>query len=148
MAERPEFNEHQIEYFRAKNWGRLATIRKDGTPHVNPMWIDWDGEHLVLNMATDSVKYKQMQKDPRVTVEVSDHSDPQLGYVEVTGTAEFAFDGADAHIDHLANKYLGVDTYQWRGPDEVRVIMRVVPTRIFARGGAVGGPPRALASND
>lgn len=147
MSEQPEFNEHQIAYFQAKNWGHLATIRKDGSAHVSPMWIDWDGSHLLLNMATDSVKYKHIRRNPQITVEVCDQVDPQLGYVEVTGEAILVSEGADEHIDSLAKKYLDIDRYQWRGPEEERVIVKVAPTKIFARGGAVGGPPRALADD-
>ena len=142
----PEFTEHAIRYFEAKNWAALATLRNDGTAHVSPMWIDWDGEYPCLNMAVGCVKDRHIRRDPRVTVQVADQEDPQLGYIEVTGRAELVEDGADKHIDALARKYLGTD-YPWRGPDEKRVIIRVIPERIFARGGAVGGPPRALAED-
>lgn len=141
-----QFSEHQISYFKAKNWGRLATIRRDGSAHLSPMWIDWDGENLLLNMAVGTVKDRHIRRDPRITIEVSDHQDPQLGYVEVTGTAHLVSEGADEHIDRLAQKYLGEPRYPWRTPGEQRVIIRVIPSRIFARGGAVGGPPRALES--
>ena len=76
--------EKQAELFLGKNFGAVATIRPDGTPHVTPVWIDYDGEHVVFNTATGRAKWHHMRRDPRVTIEVYSQDDP-YDYVTVTG---------------------------------------------------------------
>jgi len=104
----------------------IATVLADGSPHVVPVWIDTDGEALLFNTFKDSVKHRNLVRDPRVAISVVDKADPYRKVV-VRGTVEFTEDGADAHLDKLAKKYLGVDTYPWRNPDNVRIIGRVLP---------------------
>jgi PPOX class probable F420-dependent enzyme len=120
----------QAELFEKPNFGHVGTIRADGTPHVTPVWVDYDGERVVFNTAVGRAKYKNLQRDPRVTIEVTDHENPYQ-YVMVSGRAELEeSDEADRHIDKLAKKYMGVDEYPNRAPGERRVLVRVTPERI------------------
>ena len=80
-----KLNEKQAQLFLDKNFGSLATIRDDGTPHVTPVWVDYDGEHVLFNTATGRAKWHHMRRDPRVTIEVYSQDDP-YEYVTVTGT--------------------------------------------------------------
>lgn len=121
----------QAQLFLNKNFGSVATLRKDGTAQVTPVWLDYEGGEIVLNTAYGRAKERNLRRDPRVTVEVHDTKDPYR-YVSVSGTAEFVDDGADAHIDRMAMKYLGVDTYPYRKASERRVIVRVRPERVDA----------------
>jgi hypothetical protein len=91
---------------------------------------------------------RNLRRDPRITVTISDHEDPQRGYVETAGIAELLEEGADSHIDRLAQKYFGIRRYPWRGPDETRIIIRVIPRRIYARGEAAGDAPRPIPADD
>lgn len=104
----------------------LATVRADGAPHVTPVWIDTDGEAVLFNTFKASVKHRNLLRDPRVAISVVDKADPYRT-VLVRGSVEFIDEGADAHLDRLAKKYLNQDTYPWRDPKRVRVIGRVVP---------------------
>lgn len=110
------------------NLAHLATLDADGTPHVTPVWIDTDGEHILVNTATGRVKYNNVVRNPAVALSVVDKSD-DYRTLRVKGTAELVEEGADAHIDRLAKKYLGADTYPWRKATEQRVIVRITPTK-------------------
>jgi PPOX class probable F420-dependent enzyme len=112
----------------------LTTLGKDGSPQVTPLWIDQDGDDLVFNTAKGRVKARHMENDPRVAVSVVDPDD-QYNVVAVRGTViDITTDGADAHIDALAKKYLGVDSYPMRREGEVRVKVRVRTDRIAMQG--------------
>jgi PPOX class probable F420-dependent enzyme len=102
----------------------VATVDTEGRPQVTPVWIDLDGDDLLFNTAKGRIKEANLEKNPHVAISVVDPSDP-YNVVVVRGSAEPDEDGADAHIDALARKYLGVDTYPMRKPGEVRVKYRV-----------------------
>jgi PPOX class probable F420-dependent enzyme len=88
----------------------------------------------VVNSAKGRQKDKNIRRDPRVTIAISDPDNPYR-YLEVRGrVVEITEDGADAHIDKLAKKYLGADRYPYRQPDEVRVIYRIEPERFSSMG--------------
>jgi PPOX class probable F420-dependent enzyme len=125
-----KLSEEQAALFEGKNFGHVATIRDDGTPQVTPVWIDYDGEHVVFNTAVGRAKYKNIQRDPRVTVEVLNMENP-YEYVMVSGKAEMQEgEEAERHIDKLAKKYMGVDEYPHRSATERRVLVRVTPERV------------------
>jgi PPOX class probable F420-dependent enzyme len=112
----------------------LTTLGKDGSPQVTPLWIDQDGEDLLFNTAKGRVKARHMENDPRVAVSVVDPDD-QYNVVAVRGTVvDITTEGADEHIDALAKKYLGVDSYPMRQEGEVRVKVRVRTDRIAMQG--------------
>ncbi len=108
----------------------LATVSRDGTPQVTPLWIDVDGDDLMVNTARGRVKADNVQRDPHVAVTVLD-PDNVYNVVVVRGTViEVTRDGADEHIDHLANKYLGVTEYPNRRAGEERIMIRIRTDRI------------------
>jgi PPOX class probable F420-dependent enzyme len=120
----------QAQLFLDKNFGAVATIREDGTPHVTPVWVDYDGERVVFNTATGRAKWRHMRRDPRVTIEVYAQDDPYQ-YVTVTGIAELEeSEDANRHIDKLSEKYTGNPKFQSHRPNERRVIVRVKPERV------------------
>ena len=126
-----KLTDEQAQLFLGKNFGAVATIRPDGTPHVTPVWIDYDGEHVLFNTATGRAKWHHKRRDPRVTIEVYDRDDP-YEYVTVTGTVELEeSDAANDHIDKLSEKYTGNPKFQSHRPGESRVIVRVTPERVF-----------------
>ena len=112
----------------------VATVGKDGTPQETPVWCEFDGTHIVFNTARGRVKDKNLAKNPRVAVTASDPDNPYR-YVQVRGrVAEITEQGADAHIDKLAKKYLGQDRYPGRKPGEVRMIVKILPERVQGMG--------------
>jgi PPOX class probable F420-dependent enzyme len=123
--------------FTDRNWGAIATICEDGSPQATPVWIDYDGEHVLVNSAQGRTKVKNIERDPRATVTVLPAEDQQSGYVMVSGPAAVVEEGALEHINMLAKKYLGADKYPYLGPGERRVIIRIKPERVdgFGAGG-------------
>jgi PPOX class probable F420-dependent enzyme len=112
----------------------LATVAPDGGPQVTPLWIEVDGDDLLVNTARGRAKARNLERDKRVAVSVIDPEDP-YNVVMVRGTVvEITTDGADAHIDHMAKKYLGVDEYPMRQPGEVRLKIRIRTDRITMQG--------------
>jgi PPOX class probable F420-dependent enzyme len=125
-----KLTQKQAKLFLDKNFGAVATIRPDGTAHVTPVWVDYDGERIVFNTATGRAKWHHMLRDPRVTIEVYSQDDPYQ-YVTVTGTVELEEgEAANDHIDKLSEKYTGNPRFQSHRPGERRVIVRVTPERI------------------
>jgi PPOX class probable F420-dependent enzyme len=117
------------------NFCFVATLRKDGTPHVVPVWVDVDDGHVVLNSARGRAWPANVERDPNVTLTVQNLKNP-YEYLTVRGRVEeITEDGADAHIDAMAKKYLGQDTYPFRAPGERRIIVRVAPEHVHHWGG-------------
>jgi PPOX class probable F420-dependent enzyme len=111
----------------------VTTLRKDGSPHSTVVWIDEDGGDVVFNTARGRAKDVHLKNDPRVSVMVVDPND-QYKWVAVSGRGEMTEEGADAHIDHLAKKYLDADSYPFRNAEEVRVIVRIAPEKVDSSG--------------
>lgn len=110
-----------------KSFANLATIMPDGSPQVTPVWCDFDGTHVRVNSARGRRKDRNIRRDPRVSLSLQDPDNPYR-YLEIRGTVEeITEEGADAHIDHLAHKYMGVDSYPYRTEEEVRVIYKIRP---------------------
>ena len=125
--------EAQADFLRQPYYGVAATVRPDGSPQLTTVWVDSDGAHVVFNTAEGRAKPKYIRQNPQVGVYVMN---PENAYqwLAVSGPAELTHDGADEHIDKLAYKYLGKETYPWRSPTEQRVIVRVTPKRVHAYG--------------
>lgn len=112
------------------NFADVATLMPDGDPQVTPVWIDREDGVVRFNSAYGRVKVRNLQRDPRIALSVFDRENPYR-YLQIRGRAELVDEGADAHIDALAKKYLGKDTYPFRQPGEQRVTIRVVPQAVF-----------------
>lgn len=117
-----------------KAFASLATVMPDGSPQVTPVWFDWDGSHLRINSAKGRVKDRNMRRTPKVALAILDPDNPYRHLAIRGRVVEVTEQGADAHIDALAKKYLGQDRYPHRRPGEVRVIYKVQPERVAAMG--------------
>jgi PPOX class probable F420-dependent enzyme len=128
-----KLNDAQAEFLRNPYYAVITTLRPDGTPHQTVVWVDADDGDVLINTAEGRAKPRHMRANPNVSVAVVD---PANGYhsLVVSGKAELSHDGADAHIDKLAKKYLDADTYPFRKEGEVRVVVRIRPERIESAG--------------
>lgn len=115
-----------------KNFASVTTLLADGTPTTKPLWVDTDGEHLLLNTEVHRLGFRNMQRDARVTVAIVDHANP-YSYGEVRGRVVDTVTGpeARAHIDELSRKYTGND--YGNTVQSERVIVKVAPDHQFAR---------------
>ncbi len=111
----------------------LGTVMPDGSPQVTPVWFDFDGKRLHVNTARGRVKERNMREGSRVSLMIVDPDNPYR-YVQVRGRVAVATeDGAEQHIDVLANKYLG-KAYPFRQPGEVRVRFEIEPVSVQGMG--------------
>lgn len=113
-----------------KAFAHLATLMPDGSPQTTPVWVDYDGSHILVNTARGRAKDKNMSRESRVAVSIVDPDNPYR-FVEVRGRVEEVTEtGADDHINKMAKKYLGKDVYPFRQPGEVRVLYKIRPEKI------------------
>ena len=117
-----------------KAFASLATLNADGSPQVTPVWIDWDGTNLLVNTAQGRVKDRNLRRNPKVALSILDPDNPYR-YLAVQGrVTKVTTDGADAHIDKMAKKYMGKDSYPFRTPTEVRVLFVIAPEKVHTNG--------------
>ena len=122
------------DLFEKKAFASLGTLMPDGKPQVTPVWVDFDGTHVVVNSAKGRVKDRNMRRDPRVSMALIDPDNPYR-YLQLQGrVVEITEDGADQHIDKMAKKYLDKDVYPWHSPDQVRVIYKILPSKFSKMG--------------
>jgi PPOX class probable F420-dependent enzyme len=126
--------EQYLDLFTSKAFANLATLMPDGSPQVTPVWVEFDGKHIVVNSARGRQKDKNMKRNPLVSLALSDPANPYR-YLEVRGrVVEITETGASAHIDKLAKKYLGADKYPYGSPGEIRVMYRIEPVSVTFMG--------------
>jgi PPOX class probable F420-dependent enzyme len=110
-------------------YGQVATLMPDGSPQITQVWVDTDGEHVLVNTAEGRQKTKNVRRDARVAVNVV-VPDNAWRLAMVRGrVVEVTTEGADRLIDELAKKYLDADSYTLRDPAEVRVTLKILPER-------------------
>ena len=113
----------------APNCAVISTTDADGTIHSAVVWISLEDGELAINSAEGRRWPTNLERDPRVTAVVYPDGNP-YEYVEIQGTAAGTRDDADAHIDRLAKKYTGADTFGGNAPGDVRVKFVITPTRV------------------
>ena len=117
-----------------KAFANLATIMRDGSPQVTPVWFDYTGGMIRVNTAKGRVKARNMKEGSPVALSIMD-PDNAYRYMQVRGRVKRVTEnGADAHIDSLAKKYINEDKYPWRRPGETRVTYEIEPTAVQTMG--------------
>jgi PPOX class probable F420-dependent enzyme len=118
------------KYLDDKSFANIATINKDGTPQVSPVWIERDGDQVIINSEKKRLKVKNVTRDPRVSISIQNPANP-YEYVEIRGdVVEVTEKGGSEGIDRLAKKYLGQDKYPYHQPGDVRVIIKIDPKHV------------------
>jgi PPOX class probable F420-dependent enzyme len=115
------------EILSKKTFAHLATLMSDGSPQVTPVWVDYEGDRIVINTAEGRVKPRNMRHDPRVALSATDPDNPYEAVVVRGRVDEMTHEGADEHIDAMAKKYLGKDRYPFRQTGEQRVKVYIEP---------------------
>ena len=120
-----------IDLFLGKNLVFIATLMKDGSPQVSPVWADFEGGHILVNTAEGRIKHKNVLRDPRVAVSVVSHSNP-LDMTTIRGkVVELIPDYEYKHADKLTQQYMGKPSYPFKREDEKRIILKIKPDRVF-----------------
>ena len=101
-----------------------------GAPHITQTWVDTDGEHILINTFDGSQKSRNVRRDPRVAVNVVDVANAWRTANVRGRVVEVTTEGADRHIDQLAREYLGAETYPFRRPGQVRIILKITADKI------------------
>ena len=119
-----------IKILEGKNFASLATINRDGSPQVSVVWIDYNDNHILINTAKNRIKTNNMERDPRVSISVTDAQNP---YYQITFKGivkNISESNADDHIHSLAKKYLNQDKYPI-SDKEIRVIVSIEPLKFY-----------------
>ncbi|MCH8089382.1 MAG: PPOX class F420-dependent oxidoreductase [Chloroflexi bacterium] len=119
--------------FRGKNFGHVATLLPDGSPHSTAIWVDVEGERIVFNSDESYVKVKNLRRDPRVTISIIDMESPYTRAMVRGKVVAIRNQGAGDHIERLASKYLGDEKFTHL-PNERRVIVEIEPEEIYSSG--------------
>ena len=107
-------------------FANIATVNDRCEPQLTPVWIDFEGDDILFNTAEGRTKAVNLRKHPDLAISVVDPADPYNSVLIVRGKAiEITEEGADEHIDALAQKYLGRTPYPFRQPGEKRLKVRV-----------------------
>lgn len=124
-------NSKVVKLFEGKNLVFLATLMKDGSPQLSPVWANYENDHILINTAEGRIKHKNILNDPRIAVSVVSNSNP-LDMTTIRGTViEIIPDYEYLHIDRLTKKYLDQENYPFRTPGEKRIILKIKPERVF-----------------
>ncbi|HEV2953466.1 MAG TPA: PPOX class F420-dependent oxidoreductase [Candidatus Dormibacteraeota bacterium] len=129
-AEDQKLTPAQASLLEQKYFAVVTTLMADGSPQSTVVWVDTDGENALFNTARGRLKTRNLERDPRISLAIVDHSEPYAKLIVIRGRAELIDDGADANIDKLAKKYIGQDVYPWRQPNEQRVIVKIHAEKI------------------
>jgi PPOX class probable F420-dependent enzyme len=117
-----------------KAFANLATIMRDGSPQVTPVWFDYAGGVVRVNTAKGRTKARNMTEGAPVALSILD-PDNAYRYIQIRGRVRRVVEaGADRHIDSLAKKYLGKDKYPFARPGEVRAMYEIEPLAVDAMG--------------
>jgi PPOX class probable F420-dependent enzyme len=128
-----QMTEPIIQLLKGKNFAYLSTLMNYGSPQVTPTWVDLDEDsnRILISTVEGRIKHKNVSRDPRVAISISDENNP-YNIVLIRGRViEQIKEGAVEHTDRLAKKYLGVDKYPFPTPIEKRVILKIKPERVF-----------------
>lgn len=111
----------------------LSTLMQDGSPQVTPVWVETDGENILVNTAAGRLKATNMQRDGRVALSIMGLGNPNRALYVRGQVKEIAAQGANEQIDRLAAKYTGSTTYRLRAGEQ-RLKVVIEPLRVRAKG--------------
>lgn len=117
--------------FKGKNLVFIATVMKDGSPQLSPVWADYEDGYIMVNTAEGRVKHKNVLRDSRVAISVVSQNNP-LDMTTIRGKViEIVQDYDYVHINKLTKKYMGVENYPFRQANEKRIVLKIKPEKVF-----------------
>ena len=126
--------EGYLDLFEKKSFAHLATVNPDGSPQNTPVWLEFDGTHILINSSKGRKKDRNMRTDARVALSILD-PDNAYRYLEVRGrVVDITAEGGIDQINKLAKKYMGEDKYPYLQPGEERVTYKIAPDHCTSMG--------------
>lgn len=123
------------DLLRSTALAHVATLGPKGEPQNNPVWFDWDGEHVKFSQTKTRQKYRNLNREPRLALSIVDPDNP-FRYLEIRGVVDHIEEDPDlAFINSMSEKYLGIDEYQNHRPGDERVVTFVRPEHTTRMGG-------------
>ena len=120
-----------IKLFEEKNLVFMATVMKDGSPQLSPVWGDFEDGHILINTAEGRIKHKNVLRDPRVAVSVVNNNNP-LDMTTIRGKVIKIIPDYDyKHANRLTKKYMNKEKYPFKRAEEKRIILKIIPENIF-----------------
>ena len=117
--------------FQFRNLAFVATLSKDGSPHITPVWAEMVEDLILINTFETSAKNKHLSNDKRIAISIVEQNNP-FNMVSIQGIdIEQTTEGADEHLKRLAKKYLGIGKYYYRKPKHKRIIIKIQPEKIM-----------------
>jgi PPOX class probable F420-dependent enzyme len=113
------------ELFEGKNFAHVATVMKDGSPQVTVVWVDIEGDRIVVNTAEGRAKPRNVRRDPRVAISIIKQQDPYKAAFIRGRVVAITREGAEEHIDKMAKKYTGAEVYAGHSPERPRVLLYI-----------------------
>jgi PPOX class probable F420-dependent enzyme len=127
-----ELNKEDLHHlFQFRNLAFVATLSKDGSPHITPVWAEMIDDMILINTFVTSAKNKHISNDKRIAISIVEQNNP-FNMVSIQGRViEQTTEGADEHLKRLAKKYLGIGKYYYRKPKHKRTIIKIQPEKIM-----------------
>lgn len=122
-----------LDLFNKRAFAQIVTLMPGGGPQVTSVWVDYDGEYILVNTSRGRQKELNVTRDPRVAIVISDPDNPYRQLIVRGKVVEVTEKGADEHIDKMAMKYRGLEKYPGRTPGMVRVIFKIKPLHATGR---------------
>ncbi len=117
--------------FKGKNLVFIATVMKDGSPQLSPVWANYEDGHIMVNTAEGRVKHKNVLRDSREAISVVSQNNP-LDMTTIRGKViEIVPDYDYVHINKLTKKYMGIENYPFRQAGEKRIVLKIKPEKVF-----------------
>jgi PPOX class probable F420-dependent enzyme len=126
-----KLTDSEARMFTEPYYGVVSTVRPDGSPHQSVVWVDYDGEDVLVNTAEGRAKPRHIRANPHVGVAVVDPEDA-FRWIAVSGPSEMTEEGAEEHIHKLSRKYRGRDYNLPEG--QQRLLVRIKPEHVTAYG--------------
>jgi len=112
----------------------VSTVNGDGSPHDAPTWVDTDGDNVLVNSNVSTVKRRNMKRDPRVTIALTEQTNPyNLVIIRVRVAEEISGPKATDQLDRLAKRYMGLEEFPDRKLASQQVTLSIKPERVFTR---------------
>src|SRR6266705_63919 len=130
---RARLSEKAIKLIDGKNFGNLAFVMSDGSPHVSPVWFDRDGDLILVNTAEGRARAKYLKTNHRVALSIFNQQNRYEKVVIRGRVLDMTNKGAEEHSNKLSMKYLGTSKNPHHQPGVGRILVRIEPEPIHAR---------------